>query len=607
MSLLLGLLLTLLVLPCFAQDTISSQRDWLMKQQALFPQEKIHVMTDRELYHPGDILWMRIWVQDGLTLQDSKVGSKFVTVELRDGRDQIAQIVKIREVEGRFAGQMVLPKSLNSGDLTLIAYTQYMLNADESFLFKKEIHFIKATDWAKGYRPRPLYEEKPTATPIEPLDEHPVNPLFRDTLTRITIEVPAQTWYAVSVTDDALCSVDPQQDIVTRLTNTENIFNLNTPHEPDKYYIPSYPVETSAVVRGKLKDRRIQDSKVFFVNNTTNDILMTFPEEDGTFKFEDVDLPEKSLFTVFATDNHKNKYKELILEPIDVELPLTHLQSRKRNYYVNINREDIKPKSTNVDRYDPEQIWLQQTLQKIVSDSLQQNFQINTSQKKNLDYFIEEIFNTSNDYDLYARLADHSYFWEDFSGISTGSLRDMLRKMHNITFKYGFPMYKANGKEATKIRFILGNKEQPYEWNEHGEFMPEKILNYPLFLISSIDVLSPEKAAKLSDQFMSVESTPAIIRVSLIKDQYSIAAFGSTYVHWACPIGYQKKQLFKNTIISHNLTFTRYWNPEVYSSSSGTLTLDLPLPSNHSTTYTIRIEGVTPEGTPISIRRRLKL
>ena len=101
-SLLLLLVTLLLPIAMMGQEPDVSLNDRLALQRSLFPQEKVHVMTDSELYAPGDTVWMRAWVVEGERLMPLSLGSRYVYVELRDGLDTLRRCVKLRMREGRF-------------------------------------------------------------------------------------------------------------------------------------------------------------------------------------------------------------------------------------------------------------------------------------------------------------------------------------------------------------------------------------------------------------------------------------------------------------------------------------------------------------------------
>ncbi|MDR2233288.1 MAG: TonB-dependent receptor plug domain-containing protein [Tannerella sp.] len=107
-------------------------------QLATFPQEKLHVHTDRDVYVSGEKIWFRAYVTDAATLMP-ETESRYVYVELIDSRDSLVNRVMIRRENGMFCGYMPLNEIVPDGDYTLRAYTKYMENKGDDFFFKKNI------------------------------------------------------------------------------------------------------------------------------------------------------------------------------------------------------------------------------------------------------------------------------------------------------------------------------------------------------------------------------------------------------------------------------------------------------------------------------------
>ena len=141
------MLLTLLVVVCMltcAQiaDTVSARLDY---QRWIFPQEKIHVTTDKPYYTAGDTIWMRVFVVDAATHQPVHA-SRFVYVELRPPSgtqtDSVTLRVKLREQDGVFKGYLPLDEHMAEGDYMLAAYTMFMQSLDETYFFKRSIPVV---------------------------------------------------------------------------------------------------------------------------------------------------------------------------------------------------------------------------------------------------------------------------------------------------------------------------------------------------------------------------------------------------------------------------------------------------------------------------------
>lgn len=110
--------------------------DW---QVYNYPQEKIHVMTDKPYYITGDTIWLRAFVVNAVNNQPVDA-SKFVYVELISPMNTVDLRVKIKERDGVFKGYLPLdPTKIAEGEYTLTAYTMFMQNQGEQYFFKKKV------------------------------------------------------------------------------------------------------------------------------------------------------------------------------------------------------------------------------------------------------------------------------------------------------------------------------------------------------------------------------------------------------------------------------------------------------------------------------------
>ena len=107
---------------CLDFDAMKHNLDWQIYN---FPQEKIHVMTDKPYYITGDTVWIRAFVVDAATHKPVDA-SKFVYVELISPMNEVAMRVKIKERDGVMKGYLPLdPTRIAEGEYTLVAYTMF--------------------------------------------------------------------------------------------------------------------------------------------------------------------------------------------------------------------------------------------------------------------------------------------------------------------------------------------------------------------------------------------------------------------------------------------------------------------------------------------------
>jgi len=113
-------------------------------QLGLFPQEKIHLHTDRDFYVPGENIWFKAYLTDAATHQHS-TQSRYVYVELISPVDTLIRRVMIRPENGMFYGNLFLSELIPEGNYTIRAYTRFMDNLGDDFFFKKNIRIGSLT------------------------------------------------------------------------------------------------------------------------------------------------------------------------------------------------------------------------------------------------------------------------------------------------------------------------------------------------------------------------------------------------------------------------------------------------------------------------------
>lgn len=115
--------------------------DRLDIQRNIYPQEKLHVVTDRDIYSGGDSIWFRIFIVDANTHQQTSM-SKYAYVELINPFGKVQNRIKVMERDGVYAGYLPLAIDTYEGDYTLAAYTAYSENQGEEYFFKKPLKLL---------------------------------------------------------------------------------------------------------------------------------------------------------------------------------------------------------------------------------------------------------------------------------------------------------------------------------------------------------------------------------------------------------------------------------------------------------------------------------
>ncbi len=119
-------------------DSLTRVTQHFEEQLNVFPQEKLHLHTDKPYYISGERIWFRAHVVDAASHIPS-FSSNSVFVELFDARDSLVSRVKTGLANDLFSGCILLPEDIPEGDYTIRAYTTGMRNLDEEYFFMKSI------------------------------------------------------------------------------------------------------------------------------------------------------------------------------------------------------------------------------------------------------------------------------------------------------------------------------------------------------------------------------------------------------------------------------------------------------------------------------------
>ena len=112
--------------------------------------EKLFVQTDKDIYTPGENLWLSLYAVDGMFNKPLDLSSA-AYVELLDAGNHPAVQVKIALRSGRGGTGLTIPATLATGNYRLRAYTQWMKNSGPESFFEKTItilNYLKRPDWS---------------------------------------------------------------------------------------------------------------------------------------------------------------------------------------------------------------------------------------------------------------------------------------------------------------------------------------------------------------------------------------------------------------------------------------------------------------------------
>ena len=125
----------------FDFDNVTKHLD---TQLRIFPQEKLHLHTDRDYYVPGEKILFKAYLTDAFT-HNYPTQSRYIYVELINQNDSLINRVMIHPENGLFHGHIFLSEIIPEGDYTLRAYTRHLENIGDDYFFKKNIRIGNLT------------------------------------------------------------------------------------------------------------------------------------------------------------------------------------------------------------------------------------------------------------------------------------------------------------------------------------------------------------------------------------------------------------------------------------------------------------------------------
>ncbi len=122
-------------------DPLSKAVEVLQQYVNQFTPEKIYIATDRPFYAAGEIMWYKAWLVNGVNHKPDSP-SQTMYAELLSPSGEVVLSKVLKSVDGGVAGDFYLPENLAPGKYTLRAYTNWMKNFDESWMFRRSIRIM---------------------------------------------------------------------------------------------------------------------------------------------------------------------------------------------------------------------------------------------------------------------------------------------------------------------------------------------------------------------------------------------------------------------------------------------------------------------------------
>lgn len=116
-------------------------------------QEKAYLHLDKPFYTAGEDIWYSAFLVDGATHFSAGL-SDVLHVELTDNYKRVVSHQVLPVTNGRTQGDIHIPDSLQEGRYWIKAYSRWMRNMDNAFMFQKELPILNKKVPATSTRPK---------------------------------------------------------------------------------------------------------------------------------------------------------------------------------------------------------------------------------------------------------------------------------------------------------------------------------------------------------------------------------------------------------------------------------------------------------------------
>ena len=278
------------------------------------PQEHIYLQTDKPYYAAGDTVWFRAHLVDAETNMPVS-RSRFVYVELHNQRaDTLMQRIIVKcDSAGVFANALLIPKTMQGGVYTLVAYTQWMRNFPaERFCYQPLT--VVGGQRVKGHRiPEHLLSPYEAQVKIDGRAATDRAAMTLDMSVRNSEGQSLPGIYSLSVTDYDVVKPDSLfWDI------RQSLLRQRFSNRQDTIGSIVYPFQKDQLITGLVKSslgQHIKNPHLLVVNNRTGE-RKDFELGDSSRFALAVNNPEGTVFTLEGTRRSgKTNFVELQIDP----------------------------------------------------------------------------------------------------------------------------------------------------------------------------------------------------------------------------------------------------------------------------------------------------
>ena len=586
----------------------------LVIQNQKMPQERVHIVTDRNHYLTGDTIWMRAFLVDGLYKKPVHY-SRFLYVELRNEADSLISRVKLHERPEKndtvMRGYLSTAPELPTGIYTIAAYTQWMLNSGEELFFKRNVQLVNADDISKDIFTEPLanttgcdaYHSVDSASlakaddaviVVHPLVQTEKNIYGSREMVTVKVQAPPHSSLAISVTDNAATQIDQRAMIHYSILGQPYWHNIDSIYA-GKFREPTILNEISQEIRGTLRGTLRRQPKpntmITLFSPSAKLFRMTRTDSLGNFCFENFDAPDTCMFNLRSFSDRGRGKGEIIIAPSPLPDVVHHLET------------PVKPATRTITS----------SSDSLLADKMKQRVRFSSGQWEiTLDEVGVAAQKKLRGEDGISKFADRKLGYKDIQEMNVASLEDLLMQLPGV-----FITTDTAGNRIAKYRnkplyFWLNDVEVSQSIREdESEF--EYVNNYcNVNCIEYLDLvevtyIGSTTARDFNSYGIRIKENPTLAKSSNDFNSITFKPLGHQVPHEFGQTDYSTQEKRFANPPGTDQRATLYWNPALEVDSTGIASFTFWTNDNYKTLYTIRVEGVSESGKLIDGIKRIKM
>jgi hypothetical protein len=256
-------------------------------------QEKVYLQTDKPYYYPGENIWFSGYMNYRVPAVRDTL-SKVLHVELINKSGDLVKSLTLEIDSGRLSGNIRLPEKMQEGSYLLMAYTQWMRNYGDDYVFYKPVSILNLLDKVQA-------SEKETFENVSQGLEITFDKPFFKKREKISLTIASQDKNDSIKTTLSISVTDAQQ--VIRTTSSHSILD-DYPFEEEMpagmLPVFKFPIERGISVKGIYRNKKgkPEQKDLTIVQDGFTNIFQVRSDDKGNFAIHDLAFYDTLRFAI---------------------------------------------------------------------------------------------------------------------------------------------------------------------------------------------------------------------------------------------------------------------------------------------------------------------